>query len=200
MASCDFSEIKGDDIWTGEVWGGEDASFNTTYLSLTQPSVFGSAVEAHKRVLAEEREREAAIAFNTLTTPIDENDVDDLQWAWTERQKKLNTEKAQKHINTLLNMILADGGKDTIIQNIRKAIHTATHKRDLKTETITYDSDDTITEDGVTYHLDWLVKKTDVLSQIANAFNQMHFVARRSSEYNAITGLTLIRIIVEFWP
>ena len=233
--SCDFNDLS--TIHGEDIWGGEDTPFNTTRLSHPWPSVHDSAVEAHKRVLAEgrpntfagfafnshasplgetdfkwptveahkavlreEAAREAALAFNTLTTPLEENDVEDLQWIWTEHQKNLNTKKAQPHINTLLKWILADGGKDTIVQNIRKAIKTATHKRDLKTTTLTYDDDDTITENGVTYRIDWLVKKTDVLSQIAKAFNETHFVARRSYEYDTETNLTHIHIILEFWP
>ncbi len=225
--TCDFSAIQGEDIW-----GGEDTSFDTTRLSYPKFSLFNSAVDAHRQLLAEEREaalntatvetheedfkwptvdahrevlreeaaREAAIALAALKVPIEEFAVEVLQWKWSERQKRLNTEKAQKHINVILNWVLANGGKGAIIQNIRKAIATATHKRDLKSESFTYDINDEITEDGVTYNVDWLIKNTNVLTQIASAFNEEHFVARRSSEYNPVTGLTLIRIIVEFWP
>ena len=175
-------------------------AFNSHASPLGECDFKMPTVEAHRKVLREEAAREAALALNTLITPLEENVVEDLQWVWTERQRKLNTEKAQKHINTILKWILDDGGKEIIVQNIRKAIHTATHKRDLKVTTLSYDSDDTLTEDGVTYNIDWLVKKTDVLSQIAKAFNHLHFVARRSSEYDATNGLTTISIIVEFWP
>ncbi len=231
--TCDFSAIQGEDIW-----GGEDTSFDTTRLSYPKFSLFNSAVDAHRQLLAEEREREdalntattetyeenfkwptveahrevlaeeaeeaereAAIALDTLKLPLEDIEVESLQWHWRVRQKNLNTKKAQKHINTLIRRILGYGGKEVIVENLRKATATASHKRDLKADALVYNINDTIREDNTTYHIDWLVKNTNILTQIAKAFNEEHFMARRSPEYtNITTGDTHVHIIVEFWP
>ena len=193
-SDCDCSTIKGETIWD---WGGEDTPFNTTYLSL--PGVM-TAVEAHKQVLAEEREYEAELALNTIKTEMDELDLEDLQWAWKSRQTTLNTNKTQKYIDTLIKWILDDGGKQTIIDKLRTAIATATHKRDLNATLFTYDLDDLITLNNISYRVDWIVLHTDVLTHIAKAFNSTHFSVHRVKHYNSETEHTCITLVLKFWP
>lgn len=181
-----MSTIKGETIWG---WGGEDTSLGTTHL-------FNSAVEAHRKVLAEEREREEAIALNTIKQEMEEVEVEDLQCAWKARETSLNTTKTQKHIDILLKWILDDGGKQTIIHKLRSAIATATHKRDLKADLIHYCADDLITYNNISYRVDWIVLHTDALAQIAKAFNSAHFSAHRIKSLADDT----MTLILKFWP
>ncbi len=181
-----MSTIKGETIWG---WGGEDTSLGTTHL-------FNSAVEAHRQVLAEERDYQEAIALNTIKTEMDEVEVEDLQCAWKARETSLNTAKTQKHIDILLKWILDDGGKQTIIDKLRTAIATATHKRDLKAELIHYSADDLITYNNISYRVDWIVLHTDALTQIAKAFNATHFSAHRIKSLADDT----MTLILKFWP
>ena len=190
--SSDCSTIKGETIWG---WGGEDTSFNTTHISFPGGM---SAVEAHQQVLQEEREYEEELALNKME--MNEHDLDDLQIAWKARQRKLNTDKTQKYIDTLLKWILDNGEKQSIIRKLRTAIATAAHKRDLKVDILAYNLDATVTHDNVSYRVDWIILHTNALTQIAKAFNPTHFSVNRVKTYNSATECTYATLVLKFWP
>ena len=137
------------------------------------------------------------------TTPITGLVTHHLRTEWQKRQIELNTQKAQLHINKLLVWFLGYGAKARIMENLTNAIKTATHKREMKVNIVSFDSEDMVfsdEEDASTFlKIDWVVKKTNFLTQLKNCFGENFNIRRTVSTSNDEERL-IITLVLEFWP
>ena len=137
----------------------------------------------------------------TVKTPIPGLDVCHLRAEWQKRQIELNTEKAQLHINKLLIWFLAYDGKERIMENLKNAIKSATHKRDMKVNIVSFDYKDTVAldekDESTSLKIDWIIKKTNFLTQLQDCFGD-NFKIRRTMALNDADSI-IITLVLEFW-
>lgn len=136
----------------------------------------------------------------TVKTPIPGLDVCHLRTEWQKRQIELNTVIAQKHIDRLLIWLLAYDGKERIMENLKNAINTAMHKREMKVNIVSFDYKDTVALDDESYYeIDWIIMKTNFLQQLQDCFGD-NFKIRRTSAFNKVTVSFTVTLTLEFWP
>lgn len=178
--------------------------------ALTSSRTVEHAEEIANRLNEEDRikELEELAKVTAPPTPLERCEIrHELCTAWQMRQREINTQKAQKHIDRLLVWFLGYGAKARIMENLKNNIKTATHKRELKAHIISYDSEDMVfsnEEDESTFlKIDWIVKKTNFLQQLKNCFcgsDDTSFTVRRTIAASADLDMLTVTLVLEFWP
>ena len=162
-------------------------------------------IAAHLNEQDRIKELEELAKVTAPPTPLERCELrHELCTAWQMRQRELTTQKAQKHIDRLLVWFLGYGAKARIMENLKNNIKTAMHKRELKAHIISYDFKDTVAlDDKSSYEIDWIVKKTNFLTQLKNCFNgsdDTSFNVRRTTTSNDAADSITVTLTLEFWP
>jgi hypothetical protein len=159
-------------------------------------------VEDAEAFTLREKNKMDATDLAIVKTPIKDLDICHLRHAWQLRQIELNTVKAQQHINKLLIWFLAYDGKEYIMESLTNAIKNATNKRDMRVNIVSFDNEDTVAlddeDESTSLKIDWIVKKTNFLTQLKDCFGDM-FKVRRTISVSDEERL-IITLVLEFWP
>jgi hypothetical protein len=177
-----------------------------TWLSLgatrTVEDAEAFCLREHAKILAEKKAQDET-TLSTIKTPVAGLDICRLRHAWQLRQIELNTANAQDHINKLILWILAYDGKERIMENLTNAIKSAGRKCEMKVNILSYDSEDTIKlndeDESTSLKIDWIIKKTNFLQQLAECFGPT-FKVRRTLFFNQEAETFVPTLVLEFWP
>jgi small subunit ribosomal protein S18 len=88
-------------------------------------------------------------------------------------------------------------------REITNAIKNATEKREMKVNILSYDCEDTVSLNDEELKINWLVKKTNFLTQLKNCFSGSYdtsFNVRRTTTPNEAADSIPVTLFLEFWP
>ncbi len=190
-----------DDKWI------RDRTYWSSWLSLAATRTVEEAeaycLREHALLLAEKKAQDSEW-LGLIKTPVAGLDICRLRHAWQLRQIELTTAKAQQHINKLILWILAHDGKQRIMENLTNAIKNATHKREMKVNIVSFEHEDTVAlndeDPSSSLKIEWIVKKTNFLQQLAECFGPTFKVRRTLTFMDESMEHVAITLSLEFWP